>query len=364
MTTSLHVHFSGLNDPRLARRKRHLLTDIIILAIVAVLCGAESWDSIELFGKTKIDFLRLFLKLPNGIPSHDTINRVISMLNPRSFERIFTQWLQSLKDKGIDAELIAIDGKTVRGSKDTFHEKSAIHLINAWASQNQLVLGQCKSEGKSNEIESIPILLDLLDIKDSIITIDAMGTQRDIAKKIIKGEANYILALKANQKELLQETQSIFRVQTPDSTSSVAEKGHGRIETRTCEVITNLEFLYGKEKWDGLKSIVRITSNRSINDKKTEQQRYYISSLNVNAEKFNSYIRQHWGVENNLHWTLDMTFNEDHQRKRNGMAAQNFSLINKIALNLLKKDNAKGSLKAKRLKAGWDNQYLLKLITI
>lgn len=364
MTTSLHVHFSGLNDPRLARRKRHLLTDIIILTIVAVLCGAESWDSIELFGKTKIDFLRLFLKLPNGIPSHDTINRVISMLNSRSFERIFTQWVQSLKDKGIDVELIAIDGKTVRGSKDTFHEKSAIHLINAWASQNQLVLGQCKSEGKSNEIESIPILLDLLDIKDSIITIDAMGTQRDIAKKIIKGEANYILALKANQKELLEETQSIFRVQTPDSISSVAEKGHGRIETRTCEVITNIEFLYGKEKWEGLKSIVRITSNRSINNKKTQEQRYYISSLNVNAEKFNSYIRHHWGVENNLHWTLDMTFNEDHQRKRNGMAAQNFSLINKIALNLLKKDNTKGSLKAKRLKAGWDNQYLLKLITI
>ncbi len=362
METSLHKHFSGLNDPRIKRNKKHLLSDIVILTIIAVLCGAESWDSIELFGKTKVDFLKTFLKLPNGIPSHDTINRVFSMLNPKKFEKLFAQWAASLKDKDIDLELIAIDGKTARGSKDTFHGQSPIHLVNAWAGHNGLVLGQCKSEGKSNEITTIPLLLEILDIKDSVVTIDAMGTQTKIAEGIVKGEGDYVLALKGNQKELQEETHSIFRVQQPASIHEVTEKGHGRIETRKCEVINDLEFLHGKEKWEGLSSIIKITTQRIVRDKTEHETRYYISSLNTPADRFNQYIRMHWGVENSLHWTLDMTFGEDSQRKRTGMAAQNFALVNKIALNILKKDTSKGSLKSKRLKAGWDNKFLLKLI--
>lgn len=363
METSLHRYFSGLNDPRIKRNKKHVLSDIVVLTIIAVICGAESWDSVELFGKTKIDFLKTFLKLPNGIPSHDTINRVFSMLNPRKFEKLFTQWAASLKDKSIDLELIAIDGKTSRGSKDTFHGQSPIHLVNAWAGHNGLVLGQCKSDGKSNEITTIPLLLEILDIEGSIVTIDAMGTQTKIASHIVEGKGDYILALKGNQKELREETESVFRVQKPASTHEVTEKGHGRIETRKCEVINDLAFLHGKEKWEGLSSIIRITTERVIRDKTENETRYYISSLDTTADKFNQYIRMHWGVENSLHWTLDMTFGEDSQRKRNGMAAQNFSLVNKIALNLLKRDSTKGSLKSKRLRAGWDNKYFLKLIT-
>jgi predicted transposase YbfD/YdcC len=256
-----------------------------------------------LFGKAKIGFLKAFLKLPNGIPSHDTINRVFSMLNPRKFEKLFVQWANSLKDKNIDLELIAIDGKTVRGPKDTFHGQSPIHLVNAWAGHNGLVLGQCKSDGKSNEITTIPLLLEILDIEGGIVTIDAMGAQTKIAEEIVKGKGDYILALKGNQKELREEVESIFRVQKPEAVSEATEKGHGRIETRKCEVISDLKFLYGKEKWKGLTSIVRISTKRTIRDKTENETRYYISSLDSKAEEFNQHIRMHWGVENKLHWT-------------------------------------------------------------
>ncbi|MBE0639559.1 MAG: ISAs1 family transposase [Bacteroidales bacterium] len=362
METSLHEHFGNISDPRINRHKRHLLIDVIILTILAVICGAESWDSIELFGKTKIDFLKTILKLPNGIPSHDTINRVFSMLNSRRFEQVFTQWANTLIDKGIKHELIAIDGKTVRRSKDTYHGKSAIHLVNAWANQNQLVLGQYKTDNKSNEITAIPELLELLDIKGSIISIDAMGTQTKIAQQIVDAQADYILALKDNQQELKEEVESIFNVQTPEFSNETVDKGHGRLEIRKCDVVNNLEFAHGKEKWANLTSIVRIKSERTIASKTETETRYYISSMNADAVRFNQYIRSHWGVENSLHWTLDMTFREDEQRKRNGKSAQNFALINKIALNLLRRDKSKGSMKSKRLKAGWDNSFLLSII--
>ena len=362
--TSLHQFFGGFPDPRIKRNKRHELSDIIILTILAVVCGAESWDSIELFGKTKIEFLKQFLKLRNGIPSHDTINRVFSILNPRLFEEVFIKWVNSLRDKSIDVELIAIDGKTVRRSKDTYNKKSPIHLVNAWASKNQLVLGQFRTKDKSNEISAIPKLLDLLDIEGSIITIDAMGTQRAIAKKIVNKGADYILALKGNQKEINEEAQSLFKIQKSDSSCEVTEKGHGRIETRKCEVITDLKFLDSKEKWENINSVVKITSERILKTKTESETRYYISSLSINAIDFNKYIRMHWGVENSLHWTLDMVFNEDYQRKRKGRSAENFALIQKMALNILKKDQSKGSLKTKRLRAGWDNKFLLGIMKI
>jgi predicted transposase YbfD/YdcC len=364
MKTTLYQSFASLPDPRIKRNKKHLLSDILILTILGVICGAESWDSIELFGNTKIDFLKTILKLPNGIPSHDTINRVFSMLKPDKFEELFVKWTNTLKNKDIKADIIAIDGKTVRGSKDTYNEKSPIHLVSAWANKNQMVLGQFKTDCKSNEITAIPKLLEMLDIEGCIITIDAMGTQTAIAKDIIDKKADYVLALKGNQKELREEVESIFVVQQPESNHCVTEKGHGRIETRKCEVIRTLDFLEGRERWANLSSIIRITSERTIREKTVAETRYYISSLNIDAEPMNSHIRMHWGVENSLHWTLDMIFGEDQQRKREGAAAQNFALIQKIALNLLKKDTSKGSLKSKRLRAGWDNKFLFEVLKI
>jgi len=365
METKLHEYFRQLPDPRINRNKKHYLIDIIILSILAVTCGAESWDSIEMFGKTKKDFLNKILRLPNGIPSHDTINRVFSMLRPDKFEQIFIQWVDSLRIKGISSEVIAIDGKTVRGSKDTFQEKSPIHIVSAWANSNQLVLGQRKIDSKSNEITAIPLLLEMLDIEGCIITIDAMGTQKEIAKTIVENKADYILALKGNQGSLHKEVAHMFSRQKPDSENTTIEKAHGRIETRNCTVINNLTFLDDKDQWRNLTSIVKVESQRDIRGKITNETRLYISSLKTNAENFNNYIRQHWGIENSLHWVLDVTFNEDHQRKRNGMAAQNFAIVQKIVLNLLKTENSqKASLKNKRLKAGWDNDFLLKLLKI
>jgi predicted transposase YbfD/YdcC len=363
MKTSLHDYFSQLPDPRIRRNKKHLLIDIIVLSIIAVLCGAESWNSIELFGNSKKNFLSKILKLPNGIPSHDTINRVFSLINPGRFEQLFAQWVQSLIETKIPGEVIAIDGKAMRGSKDSFHEKSPVHLVSAWANSNQLVLGQVKTSEKSNEITAIPELLNLLDIEGCIITIDAMGTQKKIAETIIDKQADYILALKGNQGYLKEDVQNTFLRQQPDSIDETVEKGHGRIETRKCEVINKLDFLDEKEQWAGLKSLARVTASREINGKKTSEERLYISSVESDAKSFNSFIRQHWGVENSLHWTLDVTFREDAQRKRNGHAASNYALVEKIALNLLKTEDSRNmSIKSKRLVAAWDNEFLLKIL--
>jgi predicted transposase YbfD/YdcC len=365
MKTSLHHYFGQLPDPRIQRNKKHLLIDIIVLSIIAVICGAESWDSIEMFGKSKKDFLSNILKLPNGIPSHDTINRVFSLIRADKFEQQFTQWSQSLKDPGISKEVISIDGKSLRGSRDSYHGKLAIHTVNAWANSNGLVLGQVKTEEKSTEVTAIPELLKILDIEGCIVTIDAQGTQKKIAETIIEKQADYILALKGNQGYLKEDAESTFFRQQPDSVDETLEKGHGRIETRKCEVINKIDFLDQKEQWAGLKSLARITAQREIRDKTTTEVRLYISSVEANAKEFNSYIRQHWAVENSLHWTLDVTFREDAQRKRNGKAGNNFALIQKIALNLLKKEESKQmSLKNKRLVAAWDDKFLLKILRI
>ena len=363
--TSIYDYFSQIPDPRLNRNKKHKLTDIIVLSILAVLCGAESYDSIEEFGKARIEFLKQVLQLPNGIPSHDTINRVISMIKPEQFEKVFAQWAGSLKNTAEQNEVVAIDGKTVRGSKDSFHNKPAIHIVSAWASQNSLVLGQRKVDGKSNEITAIPELLDMLELKGCIVTIDAMGTQKHIAQKVIDNKADYVLALKGNQSYLKQDVESLCNRSKPDHENETVEKGHGRIETRRCKVYNKIDLLEDVDKWPGFKSVIKLTAQREIRDKLTSETRYYISSLNHNAKDFNKYIRQHWGVENNLHWILDMTFREDEQRKRIKYAAQNFAVIRKIALNLLKKEGSKKlSLKTKRLKAGWDNKFLLKILQI
>jgi len=359
--TSLHKAFRSLNDPRVNRCKLHSLLDIVILSIIAVLCGAESYDSIALFGKANYSFLKQFLELKNGIPSHDTINRVFQILNPRQFERCFISWAQGLKEDGIMEGVIAIDGKTSRGSKDSFHHRSALHSVHAWSVENGICLGQMECGEKTNEITVIPKILDLLDIKGSIITIDAMGTQRAIAEKIIDNGGDYILAVKGNQGCLEEEVHTTCKRNRPLSDSCVVEKGHGRIETRRCEVFEKGLIVDFENKWKKLTTVIKITSTRELPGRTETQERFYISSLST-ANDFNKLIRDHWGVENNLHWTLDMVFREDEQRKRANHAAKNFAIVRKIALNLLKKDEGKESLRSKRLKAAWDKNFLIKLI--
>jgi predicted transposase YbfD/YdcC len=349
-------------DPRINRQKKHNLLDIIILSILAVLSGAESYDSIELFGKTNIAFLKQFLELINGIPSHDTINRVFQILNPHLFEKCFISWAQGLKDDNILEKVIAIDGKTSRGTKDSFHHKSALHSVHAWSVENGICLCQMACGEKSNEITAIPKVLDLLNIKGAIITIDAMGSQTAIAENIIDNGGNYILAVKENQKKLEEEVRITCGHKRPLFDTCDIEKGNGRIETRRCEVFA-ADFILEdiKKKWKNLNTVIKITSTREFSDKTENQERFYISSLNANNE-FNKYIRSHWEVENKLHWELDMVFREDEQRKRTNHADKNFAIVRKIALNLLKKDDGKESLRTKRLKAAWNKDYLLELL--
>ena len=361
--THLHQAFKSLKDPRIHRNRKHKLLDIIILSILAVLCGAESYDSIALFGKENFEFLKQFLELKNGIPSHDTINRVFQMLNPKQFELCFISWAQGLKDSNILEQVIAIDGKTVRGSKDSFHHKSPLHSVHAWSVENSICLGQMECEEKTNEITIIPKLLDFLDIKGSIITIDAMGTQTAIARKIIENGGDYILSVKGNQGSLEEEVHTTCKQNKPISDSCVVEKGHGRIETRRCEVFEK-GLIVDESRWENLSAIIKITATREFPTGKIEtQERFYISSLNTKND-FNTYIRSHWEVENKLHWQLDMTFREDEQRKRAKHAAKNFAIVRKIALNLLKKDTGKESLRSKKLKAAWSKEFLINILKI
>ena len=362
-STTLHQSFRTLPDPRVERGKKHNLLDIIILSILTVLSGAESYDSIALFGKENFAFLKQILELKNGIPSHDTINRVFQILNPRLFERCFTSWAQGLKDDVIMERVIAIDGKTSRGSKDNFHHSSPLHSVHAWSVENGICLGQTQCSEKSNEITAIPKILDLLEIKGSIITIDAIGTQTAIARKIIEKEASYILSVKGNQGSLEEEVHTTCKRNRPVFDTCEVEKGHGRIETRRCEVFEKGFIVDPENRWEKLTSIIKITATREYAGKTETQERFYISCLSPDND-FNKYIRDHWGVENSLHWVLDMTFREDEQRKRANHAAANFAIVRKIALNLLKKDRGKESLRTKRLKAAWNKEFLIKLINI
>ena len=359
--TTLYQSFGNLPDPRVDRRKLHNLYDIIALSILGVLSGAESYDSIELFGKENIAFLKQFLELENGIPSHDTINRVFQALDAHQFEQCFISWAQGLKDSGTVERVIAVDGKTVRGSKDGFYHRSPLHSVHAWSVENGICLGQIKCEKKSNEIIAIHKILDLLDINGSVITVDAMGTQTAIAEKIIEKEADYILAVKGNQAGLEEEVRATCKQNRPVSSSCTVEKGHGRIETRCCEVFEKGLIVDFDNRWKKLACIIKITSTREFQGRKEIQERFYISSLDSEND-FNKYIRDHWAVENRLHWTLDMIFREDQQRKRANHAAENFAIVRKIVVNLLKKDKGKESLRSKRLKAAWNKEFLINLL--
>ena len=359
--------FNSLTDPRREHRKQHKLSDIIFITIAAVICGADDWYEIEEYGKHKQDWLKTILELPYGIPSHDTFNRVFSILDPAAVLKCFMSWVQSIVTT-LEGQIINFDGKRLCNSGQG-GSKSVIHMVSAWSGANKMVLGQVKVDDKSNEITAIPELLDLLMVKGSLVTIDAMGCQRDIAAKIIEKQADYMLAVKDNQASLHDDIKEAFEHEKNIETHIQSNMGHGRIEKRTCSIITNIDWICSKEGWEGLQTLVAIESRRiqkATGIVQTEN-RYYISSKKASAEVFNHAARQHWGIENNLHWTLDVVFNEDGSTKRAGDAAENFSSINKIALNLLNQDDYKSgarkvSMKIKRKRAGWDNDYLLHLL--
>jgi len=364
ITASIIHHFSSIQDPRVNRQKKHQLQDIFFITLCAVICGADNWVAIEEFGEAKEDWFTELLGLENGIPSHDTFGDVFALIDTEEFSECFSKWVADLATL-TEGEVIAIDGKCLRRSIDKASNKSAIYMVSAWAQQNSLVLGQVKVDEKSNEITAIPKLLSRLNIAGAVITMDAMGCQKKIAKLIIEKKADYILSLKGNQGNLHADVKTYFESSLSLEAATVTfDGGHGRIETRSVRVTDEIEWLKENHSWSGLKSIIAVTAKREIKDKITEETRYFISSLNAaNPKQLEHAIRAHWAVENNLHWVLDMAFDEDSSRTRQGFSASNLAVIRHIALNLIKNEkSSKVGVKTKRLKAGWNDDYLLKII--
>ena len=363
-------HFEHLDDPRADANQKHKLADMISIAILAVICGADDWGQIEEFGKEKREWLSTFLELPFGIPSHDTFNRLFARLDPNQFRAGFVSWVNSIR-KMIPGEVIAIDGKQNRRTHDKKLGRKAIHMVSAWASQNQLVFGQFKVNDKSNEITAIPELLQMLYIKGCIITIDAMGCQKNIAQCIVEKEADYVLALKGNHKNLHNDVQKIF--ESIDMGSEIqfdyfntVDKNHGRVEIRQCWTV-NVEdiCLSGSSQWKNFNTIALVIDERIIGEKKQKSKRFFISSLPSDAEKILDSVRSHWSIETSLHWVLDMAFREDQCRLRTGHGAQNFAMLRHLALSLLKQEKScKKGIQSKRLKAAWGTEYLLKILEL
>ena len=368
----IEEHFGKIIDPRMDRTKQHKLIDIIAIAICAVICGAESWVDIELFGNSKVHWLATFLELPNGIPSHDTFGRVFSLLDAQQFQLAFYEWVWAVNDI-IQGQVINIDGKCLRGSDEQRLGKRAIYMVSAWAVENEIVLGQRKVDEKSNEITAIPELLKILSISGCIVTIDAMGTQTNIAKTIREAKADYVLSVKDNQGHLFEDIATLFAVDQAQNFKyasfeykKTVNKGHGRIEVRECWSTSNPEYLNlirGLQNWTDLQSIIMIICTRIIGDQETKYVRYYISSLPSNAERILHAVRSHWSIENKLHWVLDVALNEDRSRIRKDQAPENFAVLRHMALNLLKQEkSAKGGIHAKQFQAALNEEYLLKVL--
>lgn len=365
---SLVSHFSIVSDPRIERTKKHKLIDILTIAICAVIADADSFEEIEVFGNERIDWFESFLELPHGIPSHDTFTRVFSRMDPKELQLAFSNWVNAFQES-IKGQVVAIDGKTLRRSFDKANGNAPLHMVSAWAADSELVLGQLAVDKKSNEIKAIPRLLQLLFLKGAIVSIDAIGCQKDIAQVIIEKKADYLLAVKKNQPALHEDIELAFQQAEHDpklvhSSQETADKGHGRLETRLYQTITNLEWVPTASQWPKAHCVGRVISTREWAGKKTVETRYYISSINGAAADFAHAVREHWGIENKVHWVLDVTFGEDRSRIRKDHSAENMAVLRRIALNILKRHTSpkKMSLKMKRKKAAWDNNFLIKAL--
>lgn len=365
---SLVAAFETLEDPRCPINRRHALSEMIVMAIAAVLAGAEGWQDVEEFGVAQEAWLRQFLTLPYGIPSHDTFGRVFALLDPQAFEACFRSWVAALCAL-IPGEIIAVDGKTLRRSHDRHAGLAALHLVSAWATANRVVLGQVATEAKSNEITAIPQLLAALHLKGCIVTIDAMGCQTKIAQQIVAQGADYVLALKGNQETLAQQVEEAFvdadakdYADMDTQSLETVERGHGRVEIRRYRTLGELSGVPRSALWQGMNMIGMVESERTVEGKTTVETRYYLGSIGTDVACFAGAVRGHWGVENTLHWSLDMTFREDECRVRQAAARHNFAVLRRIALTRLKQDRTKRSVRIRRKRAGWDPQYLTKLL--
>lgn len=376
---SLIEHLATVTDPRVNRTKDHELIDILVIAICALLCRAETFNEMEDFGNAKLDWFKTFLSLPNGIPSHDTFNRVFSALNPQEFLDAFLNWTQSLR-RAVPEEIVAMDGKALRRALTA--EKNPKYIVSAWAEDNGLVLGQLKVEEKSNEITALPQLLRVLELSGCIVTLDAMGCQTNIAKEIKEADADYLLALKGNQESVHREVKDFLDDAIAESktwrpggarssvvaqvvTKKMVEKDHGRLETREYFQSAELNWFADRSRWEGLRTVGMVQSTREINGKISTERRYYLSSLPLNIELFARAVRGHWGIENKLHWVLDVHFGEDQSRARSGYAAENLATLRRFAVNLLKSEKTKKrGIRGKQNNASWDHAYLLKLLSV
>jgi predicted transposase YbfD/YdcC len=360
--------FARLRDPRRRHLKRHLLLDIIVIAICAVIANADDWQQVVIFAKRRRVWLESFLRLPNGIPSHDTFERVFERLDPQAFQACFRQWIEALAQT-LGLGHIAIDGKTLRHSGNAPKGWRPLHIVSAWASAAHLSLGQVAIEEKSNEITAIPRLLELLDLHGALVTIDAMGCQKEIAKQIIAGGGDFLLPVKDNQPHLLEDIQECLSKAFDSNFADLSwdiyettERGHGRQETRTYVILTNPQGIRNQEAWTKLKVIGMCTSERVVNDKQSDEVRYFIGSCVMSAKQYGEALRGHWGIENNLHWQLDITFGEDANRVQRRHGAENLTLVRRLALALLKRHPGKESMACKRLAAAYNTDFLEEIL--
>ena len=375
---SLIAHFRQVPDPRIERRKFHDLVDVLVIGICTLLCGGETFNDMEDFGEAKQEWFKTFLKLTNGIPSHDTFNRIFAAIDPQQFLECFLRWTQSVRQT-VHQEIVAIDGKALRRASNK--KQSVKYVVSAWAESNALVLGQLKVADKSNEISAVPQLLRVLELSGCIVTIDAMGCQKKIAREIIEADADYVLALKGNHEKVHEEVKSFLddalaqrqaprpagaivprAVATLESFEAV-EKDHGRFEIRRYYQSAELDWFADRPKWEGLQSLGMVERVREVDGQTSVERRYVLSSLPLGVRTFARAVRSHWGVENKVHWVMDVCFREDQSRARAGYAAENLATLRRLALNLLKRDQTKKrGIRGKQLNAGWDHAYLARLL--